>query len=228
MAAPNTQHKLIDAAIAAGVKWVIPNEFGSDTNNAEILSTVGPMLGHKKDVREYIESKGQGKLKWIGIVNNPWTDYSLNGGMFGINIKDKTFTRVEPQAKFNTTSLAQAGRAAAAVVLAGEEVLKGYENKLVFVNSFHVTQQEIFESVLKVTGTKEEDWKVGSENVDEKIQSGKDAVKAGNFMGAVSILYGATMKEGLGNGYGGELANEKLGLPKEELDELVKEVVNGS
>lgn len=185
-------------------------------------------MAHKKDIREYIESKGQGKTKWIGIVNNPWTDYSLNAGMFGIQVKDKTFTSVEPQTKFNTTSLAQAGRAVAAIVLAKPEILKGYENKLVYVNSFYVTQREIFESVLKATGTTEDQWKVGSENVDEKIQSGKNAVAAGNFMGAVNILYGATMKEGLGNVYGGELANDKLALPKEDLDELVGDVVNGS
>jgi len=210
------------------VKWVIPNEFGSDTDDLDLVSTVGPIMSHKKEIRQYIESKGQGKLKWIGIVNNPWTDYSLNAGMFGINIKDKTFTSVEPQVKFNTTTLAQTGRAVAAIVLAEEEVLKRYENKLVFVNSFNVSQREIFESVLKATGTNEEDWKVGSESVDDKIQAGKDAVKAGNFLGAVNILYGATMKEGLGNAYNDELANERLGLPKEDLHELVKEVVNSS
>ena len=203
----------------------MPNEFGSDTDNPDVLSTVGPMMQHKKAVREYIEKEGQGKVKWIGIANNPWTDYSLSAGMFGIDVRNKSFTAVEPQAKFNTTSLAQAGRAGAAVVLAEEGVLKGYENKLVYVNSFFVTQREIFEAVLRATGTDEGQWKVESEKVDAKIQSGKDAVAAGNFMGAVNVLYGATFKEGLGNRYGGELANATLGLPHEDLDEVVNEVV---
>lgn len=186
------------------------------------------MMSHKKDIREYIERKGEGKVKWIGIVNNPWTDYSLRAGMFGIDMLNKAFTRIEPQVKFYTTSLAQAGRAAAAVVLAKASVLERYENKLVLVNSFHVSQDQMFEAVLKASGTKEGDWKIGNVAVDDKIKGGQDAVKAGNFMGSVDVLYGSVMKEGLANVYGREVDNQTFGLPQESLDALVKEVVEGA
>ena len=65
----DTQHKFIDAAAEAGVEYVFPVEFGSDTDD-EVLGKAVPLMVGKKKVREYIESVG--KSKWIGIVNNPW------------------------------------------------------------------------------------------------------------------------------------------------------------
>jgi len=69
-AAPvDLQHKFIDAAAEAGVEYVFPVEFGSDTDDEKLGEAV-PLMAGKKKVREYIESVG--KSKWIGIIHNPW------------------------------------------------------------------------------------------------------------------------------------------------------------
>jgi len=69
-AAPvDLQHKFIDAAAEAGVEYVFPVEFGSDTDDEKLGEAV-PLMAGKKKVREYIESVG--KSKWVGAVNNPW------------------------------------------------------------------------------------------------------------------------------------------------------------
>ena len=45
-------------------------------------------------------------------------------------------------------------------------------------------------------------------------------------MGMINLLYGATLKKGLGDQYHGrEVANEKLGLTEEDLDEVVQRIV---
>ncbi|KAK4934170.1 hypothetical protein LTR66_015692, partial [Elasticomyces elasticus] len=58
--------KLITAAAEVGVKWIIPNEFGSDTAHPGILSM--PMNAAKSAPRAQIEKLG---MSWSAIVNNP-------------------------------------------------------------------------------------------------------------------------------------------------------------
>ena len=47
------QHKFIDAAAEAGVEYVFPVEFGSDTDDEKLGQAVPLMVGKKK-VREYL------------------------------------------------------------------------------------------------------------------------------------------------------------------------------
>lgn len=69
-AVPELEIKLIEAAAEAGVRWIVPTEFGSDNAN-EGISNV-PINAAKVAPREKIEELG---LSWIGVVTNPWLDY---------------------------------------------------------------------------------------------------------------------------------------------------------
>lgn len=75
-AVPDLEIQFIEAAAASGVKWILPTEFGSDTANEELVSSI-PILGQKTAPRKKIEelSEKYEGLKWIGIVNNPWFDF---------------------------------------------------------------------------------------------------------------------------------------------------------
>ena len=66
------QHRIIEAAAAAGVPWVLPNEFGSDNGNSSMSKAI-PLNEHKRQYREKIESLG--KSSWIGVITNPWYEY---------------------------------------------------------------------------------------------------------------------------------------------------------
>lgn len=67
------QKKIVDAAIAAGVKRFIPSEFGCDTSNPVGLKRV-PVFGHKAQVREYLQSK-QDQIEWTTIYTGPFLDW---------------------------------------------------------------------------------------------------------------------------------------------------------
>lgn len=67
----DTQHRLIEAAAAANVPWVLPNEYGSDTDHP-IMKEV-PILASKQQYLDKIESLG--KSSWIGLVTGLWADY---------------------------------------------------------------------------------------------------------------------------------------------------------
>lgn len=75
-AVPDGEIRLIEAAAAAGVKWIFPAEFGSDTGN-EVMVNAVPIHPIKVRVRGVIEdlSKKHEGLKWVGLVTNPWFDF---------------------------------------------------------------------------------------------------------------------------------------------------------
>lgn len=69
----SAQTKIIDAAIAAGVKRFIPSEFGSDTTNPLTLEYF-PGWAEKVEIRKYLESK-QDQIEWTGIFNGLFFDW---------------------------------------------------------------------------------------------------------------------------------------------------------
>lgn len=67
------QNKLIDASIAAGVKRFIPSEFGSDTQNEQLLKLV-PVFNAKKSTVDYLKSK-EDVISWTGVITGAFFDW---------------------------------------------------------------------------------------------------------------------------------------------------------
>ena len=81
-------------------------------------------------------------------------------------------------------------------------------------------------AVQRATNTEADAWNVTYKPVDQFIQEGKEKLAKGDRMGMIGILYGATFKKGLGDQFHGrEVANAKLGLKVEDLNEVVLRVV---
>jgi len=221
--AMNSQIMLIEAAAEAGVRWVLPTEFGSDINSS--LAKEFPMMGMKKKYRDLIEEKG---MSWVAVVNNPWFDWSLKQGMWNIDIPGKRATiNNVGEAKFNTTTLGQVGRGVAALLSLPDEKLNNYKNGPVYLRSFLLSQRDILDSAIRATGTTESDWQVTTQDPEVTIQTARDAVAAGNPMAFVGEFYTAHMQEGRGGNYEEKAAKDAvvLGLEKENLDEIIKRVV---
>lgn len=66
------QTDFIKAAAKAGVPWILPNEYGQDGANVNLLNAV-PFLGVKAKYRNEIEELG--RSSWIGIASNLWFDF---------------------------------------------------------------------------------------------------------------------------------------------------------
>ena len=67
-----TQDELVEAAVAAGVKWILPNEFGSDNFHPVMGPGQGPVVSGKVKVCEKIRELG---ANYIAYVNGCWYDY---------------------------------------------------------------------------------------------------------------------------------------------------------
>ena len=234
-APPEQQTKLIEAAAEAGVPWILPNEWGIDGANHQLHKDV--MLGEKVNYRNSIEKLG--KSSWIGCCTGFWYEYSLSAGleMYGFDFKNRSVTFIDDgKTRQNTSTWPQVGRAVAALlslkVLPEDEndkspTLSAYRNGWVYWASFLLSQRDMLESVLRVTGTKEEDWSITTQQHEQRYKSGVEELQKGNRMGFGRLLYTRVFYPN-GDGdfeHSRGLANGVLGLPKEDLDEATRRAI---
>ncbi|EPE34281.1 NAD(P)-binding Rossmann-fold containing protein [Glarea lozoyensis ATCC 20868] len=218
------QPRLIRAATAVAVSYILPTEFGPDTANSALAQAV-PFLFPKKSLRDQIKASQSSSL--IAVVNGLWFDFSLAGGFFGINIKERTARLYDDgQTLFSTTTLAQVARGVTKLFELPSSELEKFKNHFVYVSSFAVSQTQILRSVQKATGTSNEDWKISSVPVDEAIEMGLAEFQNGNFKGLLDVLYGNNSKPGMGGNFEHKLNNELLGLESEDLDIVVNKIVD--
>ncbi|KAH0559490.1 hypothetical protein GP486_003998 [Trichoglossum hirsutum] len=233
MAPREQQTKLIEAAAAANVPWVIPNEFGGDGLNEEVGKDILIGPPHKKD-RDHIEKLG--KSSWIGIACGFWYEYSLGGGpnRYGFDLKNRTVTFFDDgTTRLNTSTWPQTGRSVANLlglkVLPDDRnddspCLANFRNKFVYVSSFTVNQKEMFDSVLRVTGTGPSDWKTTHVPVKEYHREGVEQLQSGDRAGFAKLLYSRMFFPDRAGDFAATrgLDNDKLGLPVEDLDEFTR------
>ena len=237
VAAPKeSQVRLIDAAVEAGVKWIMPNEWGVDHGNEQLGKD--SMLGDGLTaVRKHIEKVGEGKMHWIGMACGFWYEFSLAGTevRYGFDFEKKELTLFDDgNTKICTSTWPQVGRGIASLlslkVLPEDENdkslhLSQWADRSVYIDSFCVSQRDMFESVLRVTGDSETDWKISHEDVHERYQRGAKMLKDGNLMGFGMLLYARDFFPDGSGDFTHKLDNEKLGLPREDLDGATKVAV---
>lgn len=231
----DTHANLVKAAGEAGVPYIMPNWYGGDPQNVELWKDTH--LPHSAaEYRTQIEQAG---AKHIFLACSFWYEFSLGGGpdRYGFDFPKKSLVLFdEGEVKINTTTWPQCGRAVAALLslkeLSEDEndktlTLSQFSNGILYTSSFRINQKEMFESVKRVTGTKDEDWTITKEPSDQRYQSGLDDMMQGNMKGFARLLYTRAFFAGKAGEYESVrgLHNDVLGLPKEDLDEATKEAV---
>ncbi|PKS12410.1 hypothetical protein jhhlp_000614 [Lomentospora prolificans] len=229
-APPDTQNKLIEAAAQAGVKYVTANGWGPDASHPAAAETfLGPILD---GAQKLVEKNGMG---WITFVSGFWYEFSLAGteSRYGFDLKNRSVVFFDDgKTKINTSTWEQSARAVTAVLAQDEKTLEEkYRNKNVYFSSFYISQRDMFESVLRVTGTQESDWTIKYEPSAERYQKAMEQVKKGDRSAFGRALYSRWFYPEAGDAgsmaweANHKLANEELGLPQEDLDERTKYAV---
>ncbi|KAF2729696.1 NAD(P)-binding protein [Polyplosphaeria fusca] len=230
-APPETQPKIVAAAVKAGVKYVMPNVYGADIFN-ETLAATETYTANAIAACKDIEAQG---ATHITVCCSFWYEWSL--GLFeqwyGFNIRDKTVTLFDDgTTKINTSTWDQCGRAVAALlslpVSGASPCLEDWDNKPLYISSFLVSQRDMLDSLHRVMGTKDADWKIKYEGSRKRYDDGRKEMAEGVRTGFVKSMYSRIFFQSGEGDYETTkgLANGVLGLPKEDLDEATKRTVD--
>jgi len=231
---PDTQTELVEAAAAAGVPWILPNEWASDTTGTVDagLSSDLPVFALPRAHRAHILSLGASN--YVSISTGFWYEWSLAMPVgFGFDFASRTATFYDDgKTQMTISTWPQVGRAVAALLSLPVEKeednsasISDFRNKQIYIASSTTSQAEILESVLRVTGDKRENWKIGYESSRERFERSAEAAKQGDGLAFVRMLYARLLfpLPGVSNTektHG--LSNEALGLQSEDLDEATK------
>lgn len=214
------QMKLADACVAAGVRTFIPADFGScDSSSPRALELV-PLYKAKTKVREYLQTL-EDKLSWTSLVCGHFFDYGLTTGLLHFDIKNRK-ARIFDGGEIRA-SAATLDRVASATVRVLECEVRT-RNKMLYVQSFCVTQNQVLAAVEKVTGAKFEVEDAKSEVYIEKLkkeleENPSDGEATENMVGVVGII--DANWESRAN-----FAMETLGLEEEDLEDVVRKALN--
>lgn len=237
MVPPDQQSKLIQAAADANVPWVLPNEWSPDTANEALVKDVFPFQSKPK-ARE--EIKKLGKSSYIAVTTGFWYEWSLAiSAAYGFDFEKREITFFDDgETKTSMTTWPQVGRAVAALLSLPikpegqekERCLERFKNEQVYVSSFTVSQKDMLDSVLRVTQTSIDDWKVTKEPSHERYMSGIKAMQSGDRVGFVKMMYTRVFYPDDSGNYEKTkgTSNELLGLPKEDIDEATKAAIKRS
>nr|KAK5436116.1 hypothetical protein LTR18_009695 [Exophiala xenobiotica] len=213
--------KLADAAFEAGVKHIIPADYGScDSSDPKSLEVVPLYKGKKERPRPDIGCH----LTWTSLITGHFFDYGLKSGLLAVDVEEhKARVFDGGNIRFSATTLADIGLATARIL--GRVGDARLSNKLVYVQSLATTQNELIGKVEDVVGAKFEVEQVSS---DEYIKNQKGLLTGDDRKDGDAILELVSV-EGTVNadweGKGDLLVNDVLGIPNRGLDQLVMEAL---
>ncbi|KAJ4407297.1 hypothetical protein N0V82_009935 [Gnomoniopsis sp. IMI 355080] len=230
----NPEKALINAAAKAGVPYVMPNSYTCDPLN-EALGEQQHIIAPWRAAKAEIERLGVSS--WIVLGSGFWYEWSLIGQgehRFGCGINGRTMTCFDDgEEKITTTTWDQCGRAMAALLSLkwypedendNEPAVDNWANKAVYIASFRVSQKDMFESVKRVTGTTDSDWKIEHVSSEKRYQQALEKMNKGDLIGFSEQLYTRIFfPTGEGDHTKLNLANKVLGLPEEDIDESTRE-----
>ena len=213
------QIKLADACVSAGVQRFIPADFGSCDSSSSLALELILIFREKSKVREHLR-RLEGELSWTSLVTGHFFDFGLESGLLLMDIQKRKMIMIDGgEHMWSASTLERVGEAVMAV-LKDEEQTK---NKMLYVQSFCISQKQLLEVCEKVQGGKYEVEEVKSEEFikSKKERTDKDPNDHDareNSVGVVGIIDGDwRTKEGF--------ANELLGLKDQDLEEAVRGVI---
>jgi hypothetical protein len=232
-ASPDTESKLIRAAAEAGVPWVMPNHWGCDV----LEDVVQDVPGFGKVGQAHKDIAAAGVSSFLSLATGFWYEWSLAiPPSFGFDFPSKSATFFDDgETAISISTWPQVGRAVTALLSLPiksengntERCLEHFKNQIVYVNSFTISQKDMFNSVLRVTGDKPEDWTINKEPARERYASAVKALQGGDRMAYVRMMYTRLFyDDGCGNFEASRgVSNEILELPKEDLDEATARAI---
>lgn len=223
-------YRLIEAALAAGVKRFIPSEFGANNLDPRPRGLV-PVYDRKGAMLEYLIAACSSPantygMTWTSISCGSWLDWALDpkasGDFLGIDVAKRTAQVYDSgRSRFAVTTSHNTGLAVAKALLnAGITA-----NKQVFLSDFTSSTLSVIEELERQTGQKWDlDWRDSAPEI-AKLRLQFDAGDFNATYGLLALSFSADVDVGYDFEAEHELWNERLGLPKVRLEEVIAEAI---
>lgn len=226
------QTNLLRAAAAAGVRWVFPNSWSTDHTHAfpgYHVDFGGNVEGATAELRSM-----EAPPSWISFICSFWYEAALAGGplWLGFDFPRRSVTFVEDgRTRFNVSTRWLCGEAFKKLLDleesgedGGKTTLAKWRNQPLRVSSFLVSQRDILDSVHRVLGTTDADWKIEFETLEVRLEKAKKLAESQPLMAYGLEVHARRLAPG---GYGDYetpfgTANDALGVAKEDLDEATR------
>lgn len=215
--------RLVDAAVAAGVKHVMPADWGSVDAESKAAQELVKIYRGKVAVKRRVEklaSENPG-FTWTAIVCGHFFEWSLKEHLYRADIKNRTIDILDGgKHRASATTLLRIAEAVVRILkLHGSDSVR---NKTLFIQSFCISQNQLVEALEKATGTK---WTVNNYDSQEFIDARREKADAGDYMANEDLVYAIgtldadwTQRE--------EFSMELLGFEDEDYEAVVASVVN--
>ncbi|KAI3534146.1 hypothetical protein CABS01_08006 [Colletotrichum abscissum] len=169
-----SQFKLIDAAIAAGVKRFIPSEFGADLQNPKIRAF--PTYRTKVEVEDYLEKEVRDTgLTYTYVYNSVLFDEGLSLGAFA-NFSTRTVNIFDGgDTTFSATRIKTVAQAVAAIL----KNLDATKNKAVRIRDLAMTPKQLLETLKALD--QDHAWKAVAVNTESLVKNAEHELASGKF-----------------------------------------------
>ncbi|PNS19497.1 hypothetical protein CAC42_7341 [Sphaceloma murrayae] len=214
--------RLATAAARAGVTRYVPADFGSvDAGSARAQELV-PLFARKTRVREHLDRLAveHGGFTWTSIVSGHFFDWALKSNFMHFDVRGRKAEILGHGAQRSSLStLARIADATVRILRMAER--EETRNKVLFIQSFCVTQLDILEAVQKATGAK---WEVEWVDVDRYIEENKAKADAGDKQAVEDLVFALGVIDGDWE-QRPEFSMDLLGLQNEDLQTVVDGVI---
>jgi putative NADH-flavin reductase len=217
------QTRLAAAAVNAGVKHFIPADFGSCDSDSKRAQELVPLYVEKALFRKYLTNLAEKNpgFSWTSLVPGHFFDWEPK--FLHINIKEHQVDYLdEGEDRWSTSTLGQISKATVKVLQSAEK--PEVRNKMLYIQSFCVTQQMVHAACEKATGTQ---WKVKKYDSAPFTKEQKAAMDAGDHDATEEVVWVLGTLEAYWEDKK-DFAMDLLGLEEENLDEVIKRIVSGA
>ncbi|KAF2738782.1 isoflavone reductase family protein [Polyplosphaeria fusca] len=215
------QVRIVDAAIAAGVRRFIPHEFGHDSLNKRIQERI-PRSLQRARVIGYLRSMSaeHESFEWTAVAVGCTLDSMLSTGNLGFDLQWQTATvygtGIE---KFAASSLKRASMVVAYLLEHWEAV----NNRYLYAAGCITSASHILQALERVSGA---NWSVNLSNVDDCIKEGQSRIErgfpdSGMYLMECSVLYDTSL-DAVGS-FNFAAQNNTLQLEPEPVDAIVEQ-----
>lgn len=216
------QIKFGRAAAAAGVRRLIPADFGSCDSNGARERELVTLFDRKVQIRESLQelaARHEG-FSWTSLVNGHFFDWGLRENFLHFNLRTRKADIIDDgEARSSQATLAQIAKATVRILQRPEAT----RNKMLFIQSFCVSQNDVLKSLEKAMGAK---WEIQRFDSEEFIRDKKALADKGDLEAIEDLVFVLGAVNGNWEAQP-DFAMDLLGLENENLDEVVQGVVDG-